>query len=83
MDKNKSGSVQIDIEGVTIVFNNPGKYTMKIKKFNRVKHFLGWLFRYCPYGGTCPPHHPFKQSLHESIMDNGVEINKILAGGGC
>ena len=25
-----------------------------------IKHFLGWLFRYCPYGKGCPPEHPFR-----------------------
>lgn len=37
---------------------------------NKVRHFLGWLFRYCPYGGSCPPKHPFK-------MEEGSD------GGGC
>ena len=42
---------------------------MNIKQ--RLKHFLGWLFRYCPYGGSCPPEHPFKKDVH------------VGSGGGC
>lgn len=37
----------------------------------QIKHFLGWLFGYCPYGKGCPPEKPFKFS------------NRGSAGGGC
>ncbi len=26
----------------------------------KIKHFAGWLFKYCPYGHTCIPKHPFR-----------------------
>ncbi len=29
-----------------------------------LKHFLGWLFGFCPYGGDCPPDRPFKRTYH-------------------
>lgn len=28
----------------------------------KIKHFLGWIFRYCPYGGKCPPRYPFNNN---------------------
>lgn len=44
----------------------------------RIKHFLGWLFRYCPYGGHCAPEHPFK------VNGGGkLDPNKHSFGGGC
>lgn len=37
----------------------------------KIKHFLGWLFNYCPYGNGCAPKNPIK------IESSGV------GGGGC
>lgn len=36
-----------------------------------IKHFLGWLFRYCPYGGHCPPKFPFKKEEHDKWTGGG------------
>lgn len=58
----------------------------------KIKHFLGWLFRYCPYGHGCPPKHPFLdlvENEHEGIkMYSHTQLNKEdirsnLGGGGC
>lgn len=45
------------------------------RQYKRMKHFLGWLFRYCPYGHGCPPKYPFKKDDH----DHGTDVG----GGGC
>lgn len=61
----------------------------------RIKHFLGWLLGYCPYGDTCPPKHPFKKQEHGffphggsgagsgQIMMSQEDYNKMIGGGGC
>lgn len=41
---------------------------MIIQLIKTIKHFFGWLFGYCPYGGDCPPKGPFTRNS---------------AGGGC
>jgi hypothetical protein len=41
----------------------------------RIRHFMGWLFGYCPYGHDCPPKHPFK--LEDDIS------HLVAGGGGC
>ena len=32
------------------------------RDMEKMKHFLGWLFVFCPYGGHCPPEHPFRKN---------------------
>lgn len=38
---------------------------------NKIKHFLGWLFRFCPYGGTCAPKNPFEKDDHSHSTSGG------------
>lgn len=44
-----------------------------------IKHFMGWLFGYCPYGHGCPPKHPFKKDDHD---DSAID-RRAIGGGGC
>jgi hypothetical protein len=46
-----------------------------------LKHFLGWLFGYCPYGGTCTPKRPFKKNAN--VMGSGFGHRGSAGGGGC
>lgn len=75
-----SGYVQIKV-GEVKVFDSRVDGNVFPKKINVFKHFLGWLFRYCPYGGTCPPEHPFRKSIDEIVLE--AHRKNFSAGGGC
>ncbi len=48
-----------------------------------LKHFFGWLFGYCPYGGTCAPEQPFVKRSHGGKGGSATAIGKgsIAIGG--
>lgn len=37
----------------------------------KLKHFMGWLFNYCPHGNKCTPKKPFTINI------------QTYGGGGC